>query len=179
MKVGYGSVGGWDTFGPERQITKSEGNILYELDGKPALDLYKEYLGDKADGLPGTGLLFPLNIKFKDRDVTLVRTILAVDEEKNSMTFAGDVPEGSRAQLMKANFDRLVEGAGNAAEMNNEVTPSTPSELAILISCVGRKLILKQRVEEEVESVQKILGETSYSNGILFIRGNRTYVSRC
>ena len=50
LKVGYGSLGGWDTFGPERLITRSKGNVLYELDGKSALELYKKYLGEHAKG---------------------------------------------------------------------------------------------------------------------------------
>ncbi|MCB1053605.1 MAG: hypothetical protein KDC71_23585, partial [Acidobacteria bacterium] len=60
--IGHGSVGGWDAFGPKRIITKSEANILYELDGKPALDLYKVYLAEDADKLPASALLFPLNV---------------------------------------------------------------------------------------------------------------------
>ena len=50
--LGHGSRGGWDFFGPERRVTRSEGNVLYELDGTPALDLYKKYLGARASGLP-------------------------------------------------------------------------------------------------------------------------------
>ena len=118
VKLGHGSKGGWDKFGPERLVTKSKGNILYELDGRPALQLYKEYLGDRAAGLPATGLLFPLAIRSSNTDgKALVRTILAVDEAAQSMTFAGDMPEGVLAQLMRANFDRLVQGASDAATL--------------------------------------------------------------
>lgn len=165
LKVGYGSLGGWDTFGPMRQITRSVGNVLYELDGKPALELYKTYLGEHAAGLPATGLLFPLNIRRPEQERTLVRTILAVDEDKQSLTFAGDVPEGSLAQLMKANFERLIEGASDAAKTSYEQIGSTSPELAILISCVGRKLVLKQRTEEEVEGVQDVLGKDAVLTG--------------
>lgn len=159
IRIGHGSMGGWDPFGPERLVTKSEANVLYELDGKPALELYKEYLGDQADGLPATGLLFPLSMKLKENNDSLVRTILAVDEAANSLTFAGDVVEGSTVQLMKANFDRLVDGAGGAADMAHVALEGGQAELALLISCVGRKLVLKQRVEEETEHVKSILGE--------------------
>ncbi len=158
ITVGYGSLGGWDTFGPERMVTRAEGNVLFELDGKPALELYKSYLGEHASGLPATGLLFPLQIRRKGDAETLVRTILAVDEAKGSMTFAGDVPTGATAQLMKANFDRLVDGASGAAKTSALTLKGSRPELAILISCVGRKLVLKQRTEEEVEAVQEVLG---------------------
>jgi hypothetical protein len=159
LKVGYGSLGGWDSFGPERIITRSRGNVLYELDGKSALELYKKYLGEHAQGLPATGLLFPLSLRAKEDEVPVVRTILSVDEKEQSMTFAGTVPEGARARLMKANFDRLIDGASGAAITSYVAVGSSSPDLAILISCVGRKLILKQRIEEEVEGVREVLGE--------------------
>jgi hypothetical protein len=164
LKVGFGSLGGWDPFGPERLVTRAKGNVLFELDGRPALALYKQYLGEHAQGLPATGLLFPLSVRANPGETPLVRTILAVDEGQQSMTFAGDVPEGARARLTKANVDRLVEGAAGAARASRLAGTVAP-ELALLISCVGRKLVLKQRVEEEVESVRDILGEQTVLAG--------------
>ena len=158
LKVGFGSLGGWDTFGPYRLITRSEGNILYELDGRSALDLYKNYLGEHSGGLPATGLLFPLNLRINENERPLVRTILSINENDQSMTFAGDMPEGAYAQLMKANFDRLIDGAVGAAKICRKSVGSGTPDLAILISCVGRKMVLKQRVEEEVEGVRDVLG---------------------
>ena len=158
LHIGYGSRGGWDPFGPERRITRSAGNVLYELDGEPALDLYKRYLDQHAAGLPATGLLFPLAIRGETGE-PVVRTILAIDEVARSLTFAGDVPTGHRARLMKANLERLVEGASLAAQTALACTDAAPADLAILVSCVGRKLVLKQRIEEEVEGVRDVLGE--------------------
>ena len=158
IDIGYGSQGGWDTFGPERLITKSKDNILCELDGKSALDLYKKYLGPQADGLPGSALYFPLSIRQPNGDQPLVRTILSVDEENQSMVFAGNMPEGAYARFMKANFDRIIDGASIAAENSSNNLKDSSPELAILISCVGRKLILGQRIDEEVESVKETLG---------------------
>jgi hypothetical protein len=165
LQVGYGSFGGWDTFGPERLITRSKGNILYELDGKSALALYKQYLGEHAKGLPATGLLFPLSIRMNDTSRPVVRTLLSVDETDQSMTFAGNIPENAYARLMKANFERLIDGAVGAARTSAETIGRIGPELAILISCVGRKLILKQRIEEEVEGVRDILGEGATYTG--------------
>ena len=159
LKVGYGSLGGWDSFGPERTVTRSQGNVLYELDGKSALELYKKYLGEHAQGLPATGLLFPLSLRIQEDEVPVVRTILSVDEQEQSMTFAGTLPKGAIVRLMKANFDRLIDGAAGAAKTSYEAVGSFSPDLAILISCVGRKLILKQRIEEEVEGVREVLGE--------------------
>lgn len=162
IKIGYGSLGGWDAFGISRTITKSKGNILYELDGIPALSIYKEYLGDLAKDLPASGLLFPLNLHIKTdsgKEVEVARTILAVDENEQSMTFAGDMPEGVVARFMKANFDRIIDGASGAANMSIEALGNNKSELAILVSCIGRKLVLKDRVEEEVEAVREKIGD--------------------
>jgi len=158
LKVGYGSLGGWDPFGPERLITRSKGNVLYELDGRSALELYKKYLGEHDAG-PAEALLFPLALRTGEVGHGLVRTVLAVNEDEQSMTFAGDMPEGGYARLMKANFDRLIDGAAGAAHAGYEMLGSAEPELALLISCVGRKLVLKQRIEEEVEGVRDVLGE--------------------
>lgn len=165
LRVGCASLGGWDTFGPERMITRSEGNVLYEMDGKPALDLYRRYLGEHADGLPGTGLLFPLSIRTEETDQPLVRTILAINEAEGSLTFAGDVPEGAYSRLMRANFNRLIDGAAGAARATNHSIGSMETELAILISCVGRKMVLRQRVEEELEGVRDVLGPQAALTG--------------
>jgi hypothetical protein len=159
--VGSGSFGGWDIFGPERLITRAEGNVLYELDGRPALALYKEYLGDRASGLPATALLFPLAVRH-DRSNTrqTVRTILGIDEDEQSMTFAGDVPQGWLGQLMRANKDRLIDGAMHAAVMGGAPQRSAPS-LAVAISCVGRRLVLGEQTEEEIEATLEALPHQS------------------
>ncbi len=162
LKAGYGSFGGWDPFGPERLITRSEGNVLYELDGRSALELYEKYLGDHARELPAAGLLFPLSLRSKAGATPVVRTILGIDRAAPSMTFAGDMPEGAYARLMKANFDRLIDGAAQAGRI---AAGPAPAQLALLISCVGRKLVLKQRVEEEVEGVRDALGPGAVFTG--------------
>lgn len=159
LTVTYGSLGGWDPFGPERLITRSEGNVLYELDGKPALDIYKTYLGEYASELPGSALLFPLSIRTHTHEGSLVRTILSIDEKEKSLTFAGNMPGGSYARLMKANLDRLIDGASRAAQDSLHNGILQQPDFALLISCIGRKLVLDQRVEEEVEVVRAVYGD--------------------
>jgi hypothetical protein len=166
IRIGHGSRGGWDSFGPERHITKSKNNILYELDGKPALTLYKEYLGNRAKGLPATGLLFPLAIRKDSSDTKeIVRTILAVDEKNQSMTFAGDVPTGYLAKLMRANFDRLITGANEAALVAGDLQKQATAILAIAISCVGRRLLLGEYTGEETESTLESLPKNTRQIG--------------
>lgn len=170
FQIGHGSMGGWSTFGPERRITKSQDNVLYELDHASALGLYKNYLGDQAKELPGAALLFPLCIRTEENGEMIVRTILSIDEENQSMIFAGDMPVGSMAQLMYANFDNLIDGASVAAEKTLMGLKHNQASLALLISCVGRKLVLGARTEDEVEEVRLALGNNVaisgfYSNG--------------
>jgi hypothetical protein len=153
LKIGYGSVGGWDPFGPERIITRSKGNVLYELDGK------------HAKGLPATGLFFPLGIRGQETTTSLVRTILATDDKEQSLTFAGDVPEGCHARLMRVNYERMIDAAGEAAKNCINTIDCPKVELAIIISCCGRKWILKQRVEEEIEAVREVLGNDTVLTG--------------
>ncbi|HKH45472.1 MAG TPA: FIST N-terminal domain-containing protein [Thermoanaerobaculia bacterium] len=165
IRIGHGSQGGWDIFGPERLITRSEGNVLFELDGRPALELYKEYLGELATGLPATALLFPLAVRAPGDGRQTVRTVLDVSEKDSSMTFAGDVPAGSMAQLMKANFDRLVQGASHAALATRANTPEDVDVLAVAISCVGRRLVLGERTEEELEVTVETLPRRTHFVG--------------
>lgn len=164
LEVSYANYGGWTPFGPERTITKSVGNVLYEIDGQPALDLYKKYLGEKAKDLPQAALLYPLTVQQSEDAEPLVRTILNIDEEANSMILAGDVPVNSKVQLMMSTMDDIANGASNAAAqaMNNR---TNQPELAILVSCVGRKLVLAQRTEEEIEEVKDVIGNQAMITG--------------
>lgn len=153
IHVSHGCDSGWRDFGPLRRITRAEGNVLYELDGRPALDLYRDYLGRLAEQLPGSALLFPLSIQAPDGGQALVRTVLAIDETKRSMTFAGDIPQGWKARLMRATEDGLIDGA-HAAIGQARAAPACPHPgLVISVSCVGRRLVLGQRSEEEIEAI--------------------------
>ena len=162
IRIGHGSAGGWDVFGPRRTVTSSAGNVLYKLDDEPALDLYERYLGEEeSKGLPGTALLFPLQIHERDRpEHGRVRTVLSIDRNARSMTFAGDVPQGCVAQLMRGNFDRLAAGAADAAKQAHDGTAAsaTGDAVAILVSCIGRRLLMGQRVTDEVEAAAAALG---------------------
>jgi hypothetical protein len=179
LSYSHGSAGGWSPFGPARRVTRSENNVLFELDGESALEVYKRYLGDYAKDLPAAGLLFPFAMLGKDHsEAGLIRTILATDEALGSLTLAGDIDTDGYLRLMHANTDALVEGAEVAAQA---ATPDDPpaagqrpgdaaQSLALLVSCVGRKLVMGGRVEEEIEAVAALLGPSAlltgfYSNG--------------
>jgi hypothetical protein len=152
LLVSHGSVGGWVPFGPTRRVTKSTANTVYEIDCRRALDIYSTYLGDEAQNLPASGLLFPLALSTQDGDSGVIRTLLAIDKEEGSLTFAGDIPEGAEVRLMHANYDQLVAGAELAAD-DCHPNPKQEADFALLISCVGRKLLLGTNTELEVDAV--------------------------
>lgn len=160
IHFGYGSEGGWSDFGPEREVTLSDKNVLFKIGDRYALDLYKEYLGNYAEELPGSSLYFPLSMRESANVAPVVRTILSIDEDNKSMTFAGNIPEGSYVRLMKGNIDKLVDAASDAAYKIKKRLIEKP-QLALLISCVGRRIVLDGRVIEELEVVKDIFGEST------------------
>lgn len=168
LKIGHSSQGGWDIFGPEKKVTRSVSNCLYEIDNKSALGLYKQYLGKYADDLPGSAFLFPLYVRTAGSSNSVVRTILSIDNNDQSMVFAGDIPQGSYIRFMKANFDKLVDAAMQAADNTLTEFPENnlgKPKLALLISCLGRKIILGKRIDEEIEAVKERLGDKTVIAG--------------
>jgi hypothetical protein len=165
IHVGCAAATGWDPFGPDRVITRSRGNVLYELDGCSALALYRRYLGEHADGLPATALQFPMNVVLPGGRGQVIRSVQAVNEAEQSLLFAGDIPQGCRARLMRANLDRVVDGAMTAAQTSLEGLCGLTPALAVVISCVGRRLVMKQRIEEEIEVVREVVGESAALTG--------------
>ena len=163
LSVQSGCFAGWSEFGAIRTITKSKENVLYEIDGQPALDLYKKYLGDYAADLPNSGLRFPLNIKENDNSPEVIRALLGINEEEKSITFAGDVPVGFKARLMKPDIEELIQGAGKAAEIISKMNDKTA--LGLIVSCVGRKIVMNQLIDDELEIIQDILGNNVNLSG--------------
>jgi len=160
LAIGNSTFGGWVPFGPARRVTRCDNNVLYELDGERALNIYKRYLGEYARDLPASGLLFPFELLGADAEGGgIIRTILGVDDEAGSLTLAGDVPEGGYLKLMHASTERLIDAAEHAAlELQPLSRQHAGPALALLVSCVGRKLVMGDRVDEEVEAVASTLG---------------------
>ncbi len=166
LHYAFGSFGGWQAFGPVRKVTRCEGNLLYELDGEPALEIYKRYLGDHAKQLPASGLLFPfLMMNAEQMDSGLIRTILGIDEATNSLILAGEIDPDGYLRLMHSNPDALAIGSERAAQAASEMMGDHPVDLAILVSCVGRKLTMGDLVDEEVEVVRDMLGAQATITG--------------
>lgn len=163
LHISSGCYSGWSEFGTDRIITKSKENIVYEIDHEPALDLYKRYLGEYAKELPSSGLRFPLSIKENQNDPEIIRTLLSVDENEKSITFAANVPQGYIARLMKPEIDILIDAASKVAK--GIPRANEKSALGLVVSCIGRKIILDQLVEEELEAIENILGINVHLTG--------------
>jgi hypothetical protein len=157
IHIGHGSLGGWDEFGYERQITRSDKNVLFEVDEEKALDLYKRYLGSFAEQLPGSALMFPLSMRVPGADKYLIRTILATDENANSMIFAGNMPQGSTVRMMRGDIQKLIRASATAAKDSVESLNNHKPQLTLMLSCVGRKIIMDKKVDEEVLAAEEVL----------------------
>jgi hypothetical protein len=156
LSITSGCNAGWEEFGIYRRITKSIDNVVYEIDGQPALDLYKKYLGEYAENLEENGLHFPFSVKKEHEDWAVIRSVLAVNEEEKTLVFAGDMEEGALARLMKADIDGLIDGSEMAAR--NIIQVNNKNALGLVVSCVGRRVVLNQLSDEELESIGEILG---------------------
>ncbi|WGZ95903.1 MAG: FIST N-terminal domain-containing protein [Candidatus Thiothrix putei] len=156
---------GFKPFGPERVITRAAGNTLYEIDGRPALQLYKEYLGEHADNLPATALHFPLAIWNQTKDHYVVRTVVSINEADNSLGFVADIPQGYGTQLMYGSFDNLLDGAETASRSLAEQLPPQTPVFALTISCSGRKLVMGDDVDQELEATLENLPAGSQQLG--------------
>lgn len=158
LSARFGSRHGWRPLGALRRVTRGEGNLLHELDGEPALDVYRRYLGPHAEGLPHTALLFPFEIVGEDcMRRGPIRTILGIDQDTGVVTLAGDIETNGYLRMMHASTDALVDGAEEAAAACGPRADS--HALALLVSCVGRRLIMGHHADAEIEAVRTQLGD--------------------
>jgi hypothetical protein len=164
IRFSHGRASGWDAFGPRRRITRSEGNVLYELDGRPAFELYERYLGEEVSAGIRAGAVFPLFTSPPEQPESgVVRAHLGVDSGTGALTYAGRMPQGWIARLMRGNIDRLILAAADAARCARVEQPVTGRQesLAFIVSCAGRQQLMGQRTEEELEAAaSELVGET-------------------
>jgi hypothetical protein len=172
LKVANGVESGWDEFGPTKIVTESDGNVVYSLDGENVLEVYRRYLGKSKEADFAMSIQhFPLCI-LKPDGSKIVRSVFRVDEKRNALVYSGNVPKDSKVRFMIANVDRLIDGAVNAAERINEQCKADRPELVLVVSCVGRSVLLLERTEEEIELACETIGKDImysgfYSNGEL------------
>ena len=155
VRFSHGVAGGWDPLGPCRHITRSAGQLLFELDGQPALDVYESFVGD---GETTARMRHPFCIKPEaDSEQDVIWEVVGIDRENKALVFIDTVPEGSWAQLMRGVDEHLVDGAAEAARIAT-AEPPVGEALGLVVSCIGRKWVMGQRVGDETEAVQEQTG---------------------
>lgn len=151
LKIGCGARLGVEGFGPQRVLNNCEGTLVHQIDGKPALDIYKRILGPRAAELPGSALLFPLLIKTERGVIT--RSVVGVDEASGAIRLAASLPESNKVQLARAEFDSLIHAGADAAWEASEGAGHGGACLAVTLACAGRHMLLGQRANEEANAV--------------------------
>ena len=154
-----GVATGWKPLGKVGRVTKSEGNLVQEIDGEPALSFYQNYLG--ADATSGeTHIAIPLAVFEEGSGDFYLRAPIAYDENAGTASFLGSVPEGASVQLTLASPENILEGTEESlARALSGYPGSSEPEAALFFSCAVRKLLLGTRAAKELDIVRSRLGD--------------------
>ena len=165
---GTGTACGWFPVGIAKKVTRSAGNVVYELDGQPALQAYERFLGKYAKRLPAVGVEYPLGLlnsenESEEEGYFLCRATMGVDRKAGAIIFAGDVPEGSMVKMTIGNDGDIIRAAKQAAESAmvklRREDPDLNPQAIFLYSCMARKIVLGTRTDEEIMAVKEAVGE--------------------
>lgn len=153
-----GVANGWCPIGKQCRVNKAKGNIVYEIAGKSTLEFYQSYLGQPPSEE------YPLAV-FADEYNFYTRSPFNYDAEIGSVTFGGDVPQGSTVQIAEATRDKILFAASTSIRQALGNYPGQKPNAAILFSCLARRRILASRTEKENQFVQELLGDTVNYSG--------------
>jgi hypothetical protein len=148
LRVAHGCSGGWAPYGDECVVTRAEENMLFELDGKPALQRYCEQLGEEATALPLSTMRFPVHMVTEPGAAAVVRASHLIDRETGMIEFAGDISTGAHIRFLRATHDDLIGGAVRAAQQTNAIGPA---DLVLCVDCIGRRVVLDDAAIREIQ----------------------------
>jgi hypothetical protein len=156
IRFGIGVRHGWTPIGEPHRVTKSEGNILHEIDGKPAVGVYEDYFGKKSDELrkeplARMAIMYPLGIVLPGAEEYLIRDPITVKED-GSIVCAAEVPIDSQVSLMVGGKEEAIQAARVAAQQS-----ASPS-FSLNFNCIARNKVLGDRVGDEINAVKAVLG---------------------
>jgi hypothetical protein len=171
LELGYGVMSGWRPIGIAKEVTHAEANTVYEIEGETALDMYSRFLGDKASQLPGIGVEYPFALVDRYGEVDtkgiregesyfLMRAPMVVDREKGAVTFAAEIPQGSRIKMTRGKSDEVISASREAASRSLEGLGGPP-DAVFFFSCMARKVVLGRRTNLEITAAQEVLGENT------------------
>ncbi len=158
VQVATGVQHGWTFIGRGRKVTKAVGNVVYELDGESVFKIYEDYLGERANELPGVAFEFPFGV-IDENNHHYLRCPVGVDREAGTVTFAGEVPVGATIKMTTGTTIEAINAAREASEsaLSKLGTNTTPAAIFIF-DCCARKKVLGRRIQHEINAIQGILG---------------------
>ncbi|MEI8062128.1 MAG: FIST N-terminal domain-containing protein [bacterium] len=163
FKIGIGVKHGWIPVGVSMKVTKSEGGVLHEVNGEPAIKIYEDYFGVeeasilKTETLAKLAITYPLGIKVDGSEELLIRDPLTVDAN-GSITCAAEIPEGSDIRLMIGSIEEAVKVAKLAAQNALDQLGGAQPKAIIIFNCIARNKLFGQRSGEEITAIQEVLG---------------------
>jgi hypothetical protein len=163
FKLGAGVRSGWSAIGTAKKVTRATGNVVYELNGQPALEVYERFLGKHAADLPSVGVEYPFGFldatgECGDVDQYILRATMSVNRDQGSIVFAGEIPEGTTVRLTCGDYGSIIEAAEEAAtQALIELGTGSPS-MIFFYSCMARKIVLGRRTHEEVDRIRSVFG---------------------
>lgn len=163
--IGIGVRHGWVPIGMPMRVTKASGAVLKELDGRPAINIYEDYFGQKADelrkeALARLAITYPLGLKIPEYEQEyLIRDPITVSAD-GSITCAAEIPEGSEVRLMIGSKERAVEAAEDAARhlMKEFERDRTRPKFVLVFNCIAREKLFAQKAGDEIHAIMQIVG---------------------
>lgn len=150
---------GYSPIGREGVITAAEGNIVRQIDMKPASEFYKKYLGDSV-GDPAEYSDYPLMVRENDEDEHCIRSAIGIDGAEGGMVFLSEMRAGAKVRISEASRDMLIEGTRKSVLGAFEAYPGNEPAAALLFSCACRKRLLGTRTKEELAIVKSVVSDS-------------------
>ena len=163
FSIGIGVCHGWEPIGLPIKVTKSDGAVLKEIDSKPAIKIYEDYFGKKAEEirkgpLARMAITYPLGMKIKASDEFLVRDPITVDDQ-GAITCAAEIPEGSEVNLMIGSKDIAIKAAAKAARIAKEQLKGNAPAAILVFNCIARKKLFGRYADSEINAIKSVLGK--------------------
>lgn len=162
VSFGIGVQHGWQSIGLPVTVTKSEGAVIKEINGQPAIKFFEEYFGEEEakqlhKPLSRICYVYPLGMSVEGSDELLIR-IAFVANEKGELACAGEIPQGSQIRLMLGDYEKAIEAAREAAQKAKEQLKGAKPKAAFVFNCAARYMLLGKRADEEIQAIQSVLG---------------------
>lgn len=155
------AISGWKPMGISRTITKSEGNLIYTIDDKPALETYMRFLGgdistadDNFNFFDSVGVHYPFQIERENREPMMCNPI-GYDRDKEALITESNVAQGTKFRFSTPpDFDIIETVVGKAKALKSET--NAEANALLIFSCVGRLSALGPMAQQENEGIQEV-----------------------